>query len=903
MKPIRRLFALALRRPELARRQTDEEIAFHIDARVEQLMEAGLSRDEAEAEAHRRFGDLARARQELHASAERREERLGMGDRIDELVGDARYVVRSLRRSPTFTVTVAATLALAIGANATMFGVVDRLLVRGPEHVRDPGRVMRAYRTEVNAAQGPQTYASLGYISYTLLRDQARAFDGVAAYATPGERTVGQGGDAEPAFIGYATWDLFPLLGVRPALGRFFGADEDRPPEGQHVVVLGHAFWTRHFASDTAVIGASIIIGNEPYTIVGVAPRGFTGVELGRADGWLPMSLRSASTTSNWTTTWNAEWLMVVARLKAGVTPQAASDEATHIHRAGYTGSNRSLAQASMTLAPISYTRQGRESAEVAISRWLVGVSLLVLVIACANVANLLLARAIGRRREIAVRLALGITPGRLVRLLLTESLALALLGGGAALLVAFWGGKAIRAVLLPDIFWASSPVDGRVMIVALLLTVTTGFVVGLVPALLARRQDLHDTLGAGARDSGVRPSRVRAGLLFTQSALALVLVIDAGLFARSLANVRALDLGFEPRKVLSIDLIWPSIGNLPPDQVQAERARRRAGLLGALEQVRHLPDVADAAIAVGTPFGNSFVVSLRVPGHDSIPDLGGGPYISVVTGRYFETVGTRLIAGRTFTSADGPGSERVAIVNEPMARTLWPGADPLAQCLMVFNDSLPCARVVGVVAEARRFQLREPPAMQYYVPYGQESGIGGSVLLVRPRADALRFAEALPAAMRAGDPTLPRLRVRLMQDAIDPQVRPWRLGATLFAAFGFLALAVAAIGLYSVIAYMVAQRTREFGVRLALGARGRNIAALVAARGLLPAGLGFAAGLGIALIAGRFIGPLLFETSPHDLPVLAASAASLVLVALLACLVPAWRASRVDPVVALRTD
>jgi predicted permease len=322
------------------------------------------------------------------------------------------------------------------------------------------------------------------------------------------------------------------------------------------------------------------------------------------------------------------------------------------------------------------------------------------------------------------------------------------------------------------------------------------------------------------------------------------------------------------------------------------------------VQRLRATPGVENATIAVGTPFGNAFGVDLWVPGWDSIPDLGGGgPFISAVSRGYFETTGMRLLRGRTFTTADGAASERVAIVNEPMARALWPNEDPLDKCLQIFSKDLPCARVIGVVAEVRRFALRERPAMQYYVPFGQEVGFGGSVILARPLGDPSRFVATTRRLILETDPGLLSVRIAGMQDAINPLTRSWRLGATLFTIFGVLALVIAAAGLYSVIAYIAAQRAQEFGVRMTLGARAADILWLVLRRGMATVLIGVAMGFVIALLAGRFVASLLFETSPHDGVVMTAAAVVLFVVAMVACWFPALRASRVDAAVALRAE
>ena len=893
---IRRFFRLAIRREELARQDVDREVAFHIDARIRQLIAAGLSPDAARAEAERRFGDVDRTRMELSASAIRHEAQLTMRDRIDALLADLRYVLRSLLRSRGFSAVVVLTFALGIGANAAMFGVIDRLLVRGPAHVVDPDGVHRLYATFNRQARGPVTHPAFGYVTYALLRDQASSIQQAAAYTWPYGRTLGEGDRVERAQVGSASWDFFPLLGVRPALGRFYSKDEDSPPDGHRVAVIGYELWQRMFDGDSTIIGRSMRIGGEAYTVVGVAPRGFTGVELGRVDAWLPISLTHP--VSNWPTSWRGQWLGVVVRLKPNTPLVVANDEATRQHRANYAGDDAERKVAELSFRSISFGQSGKEQPETTVSRWLVGVAAIVLLVACANVANLLLARGVARRREVALRLAVGITGARLWRLLVLEGLVLSLLGCVAGLALAYWGGSLIRVLLLPDVAWTSGPVDARVFAASALIALACGVGVGLVPAFQASGIDLAPALKSGSQQTGSPRSRLRTSLLFAQCALSVVLLAGAGLFVTSLQRARSLDLGFRPDHVVRAQIEWPS----GPSAISS--ARRKEVYLEALKKLRATRGVNRAAIAVGTPFGFAFGVDLRVPGHDSLPVLGGGgPYISVVTSDYFDVMQTRIVAGRAFDDTDRAGSERVTIVNEPMARALWPNEPAVGKCMYIFNDSLPCARVVGVVAEMRRNALREPAAMQYYVPYGQEVGIGGSALMVQPSGPPQDFVPQLQRIVRELDPSALFTRAELMQDALDPLLRQWKLGAMLFGVFGLVALGIAAVGLYSVIGYLVAQRTSEFGVRLALGATSGRIMSLVLRSGLTVVVAGLLAGIVASLLAGQFIEPLLFETSVRDPFVAGVVVATLLAVAVVACLIPAARASRVDPVTALRSD
>ncbi|MDQ3950278.1 MAG: ABC transporter permease, partial [Gemmatimonadota bacterium] len=771
-------------------------------------------------------------------------------------------------------------------------------------HVVEPERVVRVYVTTRSAEGWDRTESAAGYVLYTALRDHARAFERVAAYSERNAIT-GRGAEASELRVAQVTWDFFPLLGVRPALGRFFGPDEDRPPQGENVVVLDGGYWERAFGADSGVLGRALDISGSPYTIIGVAPKGFTGAELERRDAWVPTSARALQQPRpDWPTTWNAWWLEIIGRLKPGVTPQQAGADATAAHRRAYAGPpDYTVARATLSVAPLRYNKERKESTEVAISRWLAGVAAVVLLVACANAGNLTLARVLRRRREVAVHLALGISRGRLVRLLLAESVLLSLAGGAAGLVLALVGGRLIRDMQLPNVSWTGSPVDARVLAVTALAAFATGVLVGLLPALQGSRPDLTAALKAGAREGAVHRSRLRTALTVTQAALSVVLLVGAGLFVRSLWNVRALRIGIEPDRVLVVGVRWSSDAGLPREEVERMEVRRKALYERALERFRRLPGIEHASLTVGSPFGSSFIVGLAVPGRDSLPRLpGGGPWVSMVTSDYFRTVGTRVLRGRVFTPADGPTSERVTVVNETMARTLWPNGDAIGRCLLL-NNAL-CSRVVGVVEDARRRQLlHEEPAMQYYIPFGQEGGISGTTLLVRPVGDATKMIGTVRRELQQLEPAVGYVSVQTLQEIINPQVRPWQLGATMFTAFGALALLVAAIGLYSLIAYLVAQRTHELGVRVALGARAPDIARLVMGRGIAPAMVGLVLGVALALALGRFVEPLLFQTSPRDLGVFVVVTATLLAFAVLASLVPTWRATRVDPLTALRVE
>ena len=909
MTPFRRLFRL----PDRASRveaDVDAEIAFHFEMRVRELEARGAPPERARAEALREFGDVAKWRDTM-SRVDR--ERIGARRRAewwDALWQDLRYAARGLRRQPGFAAVVVLTLALGIGANATMFGIVDRLLLRPPAHVQGADRLTRLYFARTLPGTGEFTSNYTSYLDYEVLRDSVPSAAAVAPFFTV-ETTLGRGAEARMVRASAVTGDFFAALGVRPFAGRLFTAAEGHDP-GDRVAVIGYGFWQRHFGGDPAALGRVVQVGAASYEVVGVAPQGFTGLELGPVDVWLPLAARAREIAGDdWTTNIR---MQVVARLSSGAPPERLAAEATELQRRasaarlGAAIAAPDAPSARVLAGPLAAARGPEElrGKDPAVATWLAGVAAVVLLIACANVANLLLARAARRRREIAVRLALGAGRGRLAAQLLVEGLMLATLGGAGGLLLARWGGDAVRAALLPDVAWSDAPLDLRMLAFTAAAALATGVLVALAPMLQATHPELVGALKAGALMNQGRTGRgrrisLRTALLVAQAALSVVLLVGAGLFVRSLRNVASIDLGFDARRVLVVTVNFTGGGGFTAAQVEELFGR-------AEERVRALPGVAQAGVASATPFGSGGATRLRAEGWDSLPPLGeaGLPKITAVSAGYFEAMGTRVVRGRGFTPEDRAGAPLAAVVNQTMARRLWPGQDPVGKCLHVGADTAPCSRVVGVVGDIRRDRLGDAEPLQYYVPLAQRQWLPWPrALFVRPAApepSAALVAE-VRNAVHALAPGLPYVNVRPLQELVEPQVRPWRLGAAMFGAFGGLALLIAAVGLYSVISYGVAQRTRELGVRVALGARAADVLRLVVGEGVRVAAAGVALGALGALAAGRFVAPLLFDTSPRDPLVFGGVTLALLLVALVASLVPARRASRVDPMVALRSE
>ncbi|MFN8581155.1 MAG: FtsX-like permease family protein [Gemmatimonadaceae bacterium] len=542
----------------------------------------------------------------------------------------------------------------------------------------------------------------------------------------------------------------------------------------------------------------------------------------------------------------------------------------------------------------IDHADRGPNASSVSkVATWLGGMSLIVLLIACANVANLLLAHALRRRREIAVRLALGVSGVRLVSQLLTESVVLAVLGGVAGLAVAQWGGGALRTYLLDGSEAVSGFRDGRTVLFAAGATLAVGLLTGLAPVLQARRAQLTLDLKAGVREGTFTRSRTRVSLLVLQCALSVLLLAGAGLFVRSVRNVRELRMGYDVDPVLLVDL---NMRGEKLDSAQAVALRLRL-----LDATRSIPEAERASLQTAVPFWSTWSVGLFVTGIDTVARLGQFN-LNAVSPTYFATLGTRILRGRGIEPTDVGTSPRVLVVSEAMARTLWPGRDAIGQCIRVNADTMPCSDVVGIAENIKSESLGADSGYYYYLPATQFQPQSGG-LFVRVHGEARQHAEAVRRRLQREMPGASYVTVTPFRDIIGHETRSWELGATMFSVFGALALILAAVGLYSVIAYNVTQRTHELGVRVALGARGSHVIRLVVGDGLRVACVGVLLGLSATLVAARWLQPLLFQESAKDAAVLLSVVTALLLVACAASWLPARRAARVDPNVALRTE
>src|SRR6185312_12959329 len=645
------------------------------------------------------------------------------------------------------------------------------------------------------------------------------------------------------------------------------------------------------------------------YTIVGGAPRGFVGLWPGSPPAaFIPIAAYAPEISAGmlgrsdrWWTTYNFTWATVIAERKPNVSAAAANADLSRVYVRSYQAAMAStpgmqplaVDRPRGLVASILSERGPNESNTAKVATWITGVAIVVWLIACANVANLLLARALRRRREIAVRLALGVSDARLASQLVTESVVLALAGGVIGIAIAQWGGALLRAQLLSGSAKPAVLTDTRTLLYAGVAALVAGLLTGLAPIVQTRRTNLAADLKAGAREGTYQRSRLRIALLVFQGTLSVVLLVGAGLFVRSLRQVRDLPLGFDVEHVLAVDL---SMRGVKLDSAQNIALRRRL-----LDATSSIPGVVSATRQLTMPFWSEWDMSLYVAGIDSVDKLGSFD-LNAVSPAYFKTMGTRILAGRPLTEADRDGAPRAMVVSEGMAKTLWPGRSAIGQCVKVGADTVPCTYVVGIAENIKERQLDNDPGLYYYMPIAQyHPDMGG--LFVRTRGPAVDYQESVRRMLQPVMPGASYLVVTPFTQVLGGETQSWRLGATMFVVFGTLALVLAAIGLYSVITYNVAQRTHELGVRAALGARMGDLARLVVREAMQLTVAGVALGLGLALFVARWVEPLLFHESPRDPWVFGIVAAVLLGVAAVASFMPAQRAARADPMQALRSD
>ena len=860
-------------------RDLEDEMKFHLEMETAKHIEQGMSPEEARALARRELGPVDRFKDEV------RDVR-GV-TWMDDLRRDVRFGLRSLRRSPAFTLVAVLCLALGIGANAALFSVLNSVLLR-PLPYPEPERLVRVYETMENGGT-----SGLAVPNYRDWAAQSTAFEALTAWVRK-SRNLLQSGEAQRIRTTEATPNLFQMLRARPLHGRVFSPGQDEPGRSP-VIVLSEALWRQRFGGDPSLVGRAIRLDGAPYTVIGIMPASFAfpPLSLQDTDAWLLYEPEPVLAESR-----AAHFLYAAGRLKPGVSLEQASAQLKQIAARIEQAFPDQQTGRSALVKPLRESIVGGIRPVLLI---LFGAVFLVLLIACANVANLLLARAAVRQREVAVRLALGAGRSRLVRQFLVESLVLALGGALLGLLLAFWGLAALTPLVKTALpLSGGMPLDGRVFLFLLAVAAFSGIAFGLVPALQASRGDVRESLveGAGRTTAGSGQRRFRSALVVAEIALSLLLLIGAGLLLRGFLNVSEINPGFVSQGVLTAHMALPGA-----DARSVSRFYRPM-----LERVRALPGVRSAAVISMLPVQSSGTNgNYYVEGRPPVP-LPQMPFaeLRMASPGFFSSLGIPILRGRDFEERDqesGTGPRKV-IVNDVLARREFPGQNPLGQRIVFGGgDGL---EIVGVVGDVRQAGLDREPLAEIYKPYTDveyASLLSDMALVVKTSGDPGAMAGDVRQAVRAVDPGVPLYAVQTMDQVITDSLASSRLILWLLALFAGIALVLSAAGLYGVISYLVAQRTREIGMRMALGAQTRDVLRLILGQGAGLTAAGIVLGLLGALAATRVLENLLYGVSARDPLTFASIAALLALVALAATWLPARRASRVDPIVAIRNE
>ena len=848
------------------------EIEAHLQLEIERLQEQGLSEEEAGAVACRAFGNVTRARERFYES--------GRWLWWDHCWQDLRYGLRMLRKSPGFTTVAVLTLALGIGANTAIFSLIDGVILH-PVPYADSSRLLMVWATQ----DGSRDVSS--YPEFTDWKAQSHSYEGLAAFAERDFNWMGQG-EPESLVAVRASPELFSLLHVQPILGRAFASDEIQPGKS-HVAILSNDLWTNRFASDPHVIGTTVSLDGEPYTVIGVTPAGFHFPPEVHPSMYVPLEPDPDR---------GHGFLRVLARLNPAGTMTSAQAEMNTI--------SERLAQ--------SYPKYQKDRGVLVQSLraslvqnvqgalWILcGAVGFVLLISCANVANLLLARAAARRREFAVRAALGAAKRRLTRQLLTESLLLGVAGGVLGLVVAHWSLAGIAALLgthmpLPRLEEVS--INSTVLFYTFLIAFVSSILFGLTPALGTAKTDLNESLKEGGRSpsAGHGRDRMRSLLVVTEVALATILLAGAGLMIQTFVRLTHVNLGFTAEKVLTMEFSFPRAQDLTPEG-------RSVMLRQILQRVRALPGVRAAGTVADLPLGGgSDGMEITIPGRsDAVRPF--NVQFNVTSPGYFATLGIPVLEGRDFASSDVSSAPRVAVINQIMARRFWPNGDPIGKRFVLSGDSKPFT-VIGVVGDVRDLRLSQEANPMAFVSCYQDPFQWRFVALgIRATSNPELMAGAVRSAVWSDYPSLPIARESTLEAFLADSLAPSRVIMVLFACFAGLALLLAGVGLYGLISYTVSQGTHDLGVRMALGAQQRDILRLVVGQGLLLALGGLAIGIAGALLLTRLLSDMLYGVTATDPPTYTIVSLSLAAIALLASFVPARRAMRVDPIVALRHE
>ncbi|HKW89983.1 MAG TPA: ABC transporter permease [Candidatus Acidoferrales bacterium] len=879
-------FFLRRREDEERRRELEDYLA----RETEENIARGMTLEEARRVAHVKLGSTRRIREEIRKMN-------GIGF-LETFWQDLRYAARMLRKSPGFTVVAVLTLALGIGANTTIFTFINELLLRPPSGVADYGRLVSVWNRMPNGGE-----MQFSYPDYIYFRDHNQVFSNLVAYSSDPEQTSWtQKGQSSLIYVGMVTANYFPTLGVGPIMGRGFLPEEDVNPGDNPVLVLSYKFWQERLGGIPGLLGKTLTLNNRAFTVVGIAPKDFGDIRPGfEIDAWAPISMQKVlSPGGDLLNERDGFWIFVVGRLKPDVTPAQAQANLSVVaqqlgrehpepERKGWdaaVSSNTGIDPEGLTYVRVF----------AALLMVLVG---MVLLIACANTASLLLARASGRWREMTIRAALGAKRSRILRLVLTESVLLALMAGGTGILLSIWGTSLILALKPPMLSFLNFdlPLDWRVVGFTLAISVFTGVVFGLAPAVHCSKTDV----AARLKDEGLggqRKSRFRNALVLVQVAVCLVLMIGASLCVRSLMNARSIDPGFEAENRLEVDLDMRILGY--------SDARVRSFYSQLIDRMRALPGVKSASVTNYLPLGFSAMgQGLEIEGRSPEADKGLTVGAMSVGPDYFRTMGIPLLEGREFTEFDKEGAPSVVIVNEELARRYFPGEDAVGKRISTGKDKdkKPIwSEIVGIVKTGKYRSLREPPQTFVYHPFFQGFHPRATVV-VETAGDPRPQVAAVQRVVQSLDSAAPITTAQTMGDYMTVPLFGARFTGVLLATFGGLALALAMVGLYGVISYSVVQRTREIGIRVALGANRRDVLRLVVGQGLRLTLIGAAIGLAAAFAVTRLIQNLLYGVSATDLGTFAMATMLLVIVACLACYLPARSASRVDPMVALRYE
>ncbi|MDQ3009091.1 MAG: ABC transporter permease [Acidobacteriota bacterium] len=833
------------------------------------------------------------------------------------ILQDLRYGARMLLKKPGFTLIAVATLALGIGANTAIFSLLDQVMLRRlPVEKPDELVVLRSpgpMRGHVSS-DSSDSFTSFSYPMYNALREKNAVFAGLMArYAIP--LSVSFSGQTERAAGELVSGNYFEVLGVRPAMGRVFSLEDDKLAGAHPVAVLSHGYWTRRFGANPSVLNQTLLINGHQLTVVGVARAGFGGVQTGqRPDVFIPMTMQAQMMPGQdkRLTDWNDYWIAVIGRLKPGETSAQAEagvlplyqsllvEQLPSLRNPTKDWSDRFLAKR-LLLTPGGRGRLVAQS-DMGTPLWaLFGMVLLVLLIACTNVANLLLVRGLGRQREMAIRLALGASRWQLVRQLLVESLLLSFIGGAVGLLLASWVSDAlVRAVSDGGMMTGlSAGLDMRILTFGFALSVVTGIICGLLPARRVTRGDMVSALKdqSSASSASLSQTRLRKGLVVAQVALTMLLLVGAGLMARTLWNLRHVDLGMKPERMMTFSLA-PDLNGYKPVQAIALANNLR-------ESLSAVPGVQAVAVAEVSLLTNNNVGSnVTVEGAAERPNAETHVLKNWVGPDSFSALGTPLVAGREFKLSDNAVSQKVAIINETAAKQYFPTRNPIGARFAFGGGNVQLdTEIVGVVKDNKHSSVREQPKAFFYLPYAQDKEFGQITFYVRAMQDAATIGPLLRNEVRRLDANLPVFDLKTMETVIGESLFGERMMAFLSVCFGVLAALLAAIGLYGVLAYWVVQRTHEIGIRVALGAGPRDVRGLVMGQGIRLTLIGVVIGLAGALGLTQLMKTLLYGVGAADPITFVAVAVLLGLVALLACWLPARRATKVDPMIALRYE